>query len=269
LIALPWLLVKPLWPGVKLLSLKDTGIRFCMAWAMPVFIAFSLISGKRVHYLMPLLPTAALLIAHVTDRVEDSDWSRAHRLFAGLCVFIGLITMSLPVLNQQLHWHDALSAVSPYWGIAIVVMSFFIAGLKADNVRESALMIAVLSITLSLMAAGGYFSSQGSRYDIEPPAQKIAGLLAGHKPVALYTHKYHGQFNYLGRLTQPLTVIYGKHELNEYINRNPEALVVVTYKEASGVQESLFSYRYPFKNQTIGFAPGATLLSYPGLDSLK
>ena len=38
-------------------------MRFLLLWTLPVFLAFSLISGKQPHYLVPLLPGVLLLIA--------------------------------------------------------------------------------------------------------------------------------------------------------------------------------------------------------------
>ncbi len=43
----------------------DRGTRFCLAWMLPVFVAFSFVSGKQPHYLIPLFPAFALLTARV------------------------------------------------------------------------------------------------------------------------------------------------------------------------------------------------------------
>jgi hypothetical protein len=58
LLFFPWLL----WPGLwrRLLALKreslDGGLRFCLAWLRRCSLFFSLISGKQIHYLVPLFP---------------------------------------------------------------------------------------------------------------------------------------------------------------------------------------------------------------------
>ena len=71
LLLLPWLLWKPLWAGLRKLTYQDSGIRFCLAWAIPVFIAFSLVSGKRIHYLLPLVPALALIVARAVDEITE------------------------------------------------------------------------------------------------------------------------------------------------------------------------------------------------------
>ena len=63
---LPWLCLPSFWQGVKAMKpsyKNEWGIRFLLLWILPVFIAFSLISGKQPHYLVPLLPGVIILIA--------------------------------------------------------------------------------------------------------------------------------------------------------------------------------------------------------------
>ncbi|MFO7541607.1 MAG: hypothetical protein R6W97_02200 [Thiobacillus sp.] len=67
LLLFPWFV----WPGWwKALAQHkrnglDRGTRFCLAWMLPVFIAFSFISGKQPHYLVTLFPAFALLLTRV------------------------------------------------------------------------------------------------------------------------------------------------------------------------------------------------------------
>jgi 4-amino-4-deoxy-L-arabinose transferase-like glycosyltransferase len=264
-ISLPWLFMKPVWSGFRLLSVKDFGIRFCLAWAVPVFLAFSMISGKRIHYLLPLIPVMALLLACAVEHTATYYWNKVCRVFAGVAATIGLAAMLMPWLNNQFHWLEALPAVSPLWGAGLVTATLCILFLKAANTAEAVAYIAITSLILSMIAAGGYFSSQGYRYDITPPANKIAGLFSQNNQVAVYTGKYHGQFNFTGRLRQPLTIITEKAELAAFLGQNPDAYVVVTYKDLKGIPETLITYSYPFKNQKIGILPGKILLDYPDL----
>jgi len=74
LLLFPWFV----WPGWwKALAHHgrtglDRGTRFCLAWMLPVLIAFSFISGKQPHYLIPLFPAFALLAARVLADRSDS-----------------------------------------------------------------------------------------------------------------------------------------------------------------------------------------------------
>jgi 4-amino-4-deoxy-L-arabinose transferase-like glycosyltransferase len=63
LVLLPWTLWPPLWRSLVELR-RDrprVAVRFALSCLVPGFIVLSLISGKQVHYLLPLLPTFAIL----------------------------------------------------------------------------------------------------------------------------------------------------------------------------------------------------------------
>jgi 4-amino-4-deoxy-L-arabinose transferase-like glycosyltransferase len=69
LLGLPWLLWPRLWRAFASLHRAgwDAGARFCAGYVASVFVAFSLISGKQVHYLVPLVPALALLEGRALD----------------------------------------------------------------------------------------------------------------------------------------------------------------------------------------------------------
>ena len=54
----PWLLWLPVWRALLGIRqhLNDLGTRLCIAWLLPVFVAFCFISGKQPHYLLPIFP---------------------------------------------------------------------------------------------------------------------------------------------------------------------------------------------------------------------
>lgn len=63
---LPWLFFPSFWRGLKQVQdhfISQWPIRFLLLWIIPVLIAFSLISGKQPHYLVPLIPGALILSA--------------------------------------------------------------------------------------------------------------------------------------------------------------------------------------------------------------
>lgn len=71
---LPWLAWPTFWRRVRASRLarrmgerraSDGGLRFCAVWAVGAFVAFTLVSGKQVHYLLPELPAFALVVARV------------------------------------------------------------------------------------------------------------------------------------------------------------------------------------------------------------
>lgn len=66
----------------KVLYAESPAIRFLLYWTGPVFIAFSLISGKQPHYLVPLLPGVALFTAYM---LRDVPLTTLRRVFYASC----------------------------------------------------------------------------------------------------------------------------------------------------------------------------------------
>lgn len=60
LFILPWVFLPEFWRNLKPAKWPQ-GFTFLICWFVPVFVAFSFISGKQPHYLVPLFP--AILIA--------------------------------------------------------------------------------------------------------------------------------------------------------------------------------------------------------------
>ncbi len=64
------------WPGSVLAGLaapmawttrREPGVRFLLAWAVPSWIVFELVATKLPHYVLPLYPALAILIAGIVD----------------------------------------------------------------------------------------------------------------------------------------------------------------------------------------------------------
>ena len=110
----PWLLWLPVWRGLNRLRhcLGDTGVRFCLAWFLPTFVAFSFISGKQMHYLLPIFPAFALLVARGLPQAGDSRFDRW--LVAGAAFAIGVTLIYLPHYAMSHHVAPWISAI-PVW----------------------------------------------------------------------------------------------------------------------------------------------------------
>jgi 4-amino-4-deoxy-L-arabinose transferase-like glycosyltransferase len=266
LLLLPWLLWKPLWAGLRKLTYQDSGIRFCLAWAIPVFIAFSLISGKRIHYLLPLVPALALILARAADEITESErWERAHCVAMAVFGLLGTVLMLLPRLNDAYHWRAELSLISPVWG-SLLVMSAVILGItKAKSAQDSVLYICIASVIALITVCGGFFEAKSDRYDTRPAAQAIAALMAENRDIAFYGNKYHGQYHFAGRLKQAITVVPYIDDLYDWAKRHRSGYIIVTYKDSEALLLSLVSRHYPFRSQNVGLLSCRVLLANPKL----
>jgi 4-amino-4-deoxy-L-arabinose transferase-like glycosyltransferase len=98
-ILFPWPLWPSLWGALNRLRTapSDPGVRLLVAWILPPFIGFSLISGKQPNYLLPLLPGAALIAAYALHALARVDLPNRLRALAAaspalvLAINIGII----------------------------------------------------------------------------------------------------------------------------------------------------------------------------------
>ncbi len=269
LLLLPWLLWRPLWAGLRKMTYQDIGIRFCLAWAMPVFIAFSLVSGKRIHYLLPLVPALALIMARTIDEITEPErWKRAHLIIMTTFGVLGAVLMLLPWLNDVYHWRDELSLVSPVWGGLLLVTAVVFGLNRAKDAQGSAFYICAASVIALITISGGFFAVKGERYDTKATAQAIGALMDENRAIAFYGSKYHGQYHFTGRLKAQITVIPDFSALSAWAESHQAGYIIVAYSEAEALPLSLSRYHFPFKGQHIGLLPCPTLLAHPELSAV-
>jgi 4-amino-4-deoxy-L-arabinose transferase-like glycosyltransferase len=208
---------------------SDRGIRFCLAWLIPGLIAFSLISGKQPHYMLPLMPAFALLASRVLSE-PGVTVRRRHILpvLAGVVLLGGVLTAA-PLLKGQSRkipaWVDELS---PGTGVALLVLAvlswMFFDRIFARRVAGPTLLAVALVLGLHL----GFSEVARTAYDLEPVARYLKSAEDQGRPIA-WVGAYHGQLHFLGRLERPFQEIpTGAESL--WIRRNPRGKVVQDLK---------------------------------------
>ena len=83
---------------------REPGAKFLLAWIVPAWILFELVVTKLPHYVLPLYPAIAILIAGVVDaRVlpsRSAGWSSGTIWWFILPVLLGLVGLVLPDLHR-------------------------------------------------------------------------------------------------------------------------------------------------------------------------
>ncbi|MGR8981405.1 MAG: ArnT family glycosyltransferase [Gammaproteobacteria bacterium] len=266
LILLPWLFVKPLWIGLRKITLQDFGIRFCLAWLASVLFAFSLISGKRIHYLLPLLPGLALLLAKTADEIADNKcWRRAHRPVSLIYAVLGLILTLLPILSGYFQLPAGLSLPSPLWGVSLFLFASAIGLGKAADAKQSVFFTGLATGIATLILSGAFFHSNARNYDTKETARQIEELMSEKKEIAYAGDRYHGQYHFTGRLTGPVAVLSGLENLKSWAKDHPNGYLIVEYRDLGALEESRFRYHGPYKSHHVGLLSAKTLLENPEL----
>ncbi|AAZ97487.1 putative glycosyltransferase [Thiobacillus denitrificans ATCC 25259] len=206
----------------------DRGLRFCLAWMLPVFIAFSFISGKQPHYLVPLFPPFALFAV----RLLSAHPARGVALPALLAALLG-VALVAAASGQIPAVRDQVLAPPPVWpGVTLVVVAIaaWFAGRRGVPAVPNLAVLGATTLALVQLVVG---PALGARYDVKPLAQAIAAVQREGRPVANLA-TYHAQYQFLGRLEAPLVQLRGP-ETARWLAAHPEAYAVVYLEDESAL----------------------------------
>jgi 4-amino-4-deoxy-L-arabinose transferase-like glycosyltransferase len=238
---LPWLFYPKIWQRLSMLKYfkAESPVRFLLCWMISTFVLFSFISGKQLHYVLPLWPAFALLAARLIDHVDpqDKDIKLAFAPFILLALgWVGLTAVMhfhlrpLPVIVTDFLKPDFILA--GFYLVAVIAL-FIIAHKKLK-------LLPTLSITMALTIAVfiGMGSPQGlNRFSTESLAKAIAQH--PNRPLAVVSNRYQGDVNYLARVTTPLTVIPmdNPQKITDYFKAHPKGLVAIQVRSPAELHD--------------------------------
>lgn len=227
----PWLLWPPLWRGVRALYHRERSpsTRFLSAWIVLTLIVFSLVSGKQAKYLVPMLPAFALIAGRALADSKLAARSRAMLLpalgFAAAAAIVVVVALR-PAMLELPQWIDAVPKWPAFVLVAITAALMLVA--KGDMLAQTrALAMAMLAGAATLIV--GVVSPIAPYNDVTPTARRIAQLQAAGTPVA-FIGKYHAQFNFIGRLAQPVDIV-NDDDLGQWVEQHVDGIVIEIERE--------------------------------------
>ena len=218
----------------------DRGSRFCLAWMLPVFIAFCFISGKQPHYLVPLFPAFALLTARVLAERADARVG----LPALLAVALGGV-MILAAIGQIQALRSQVVALPPAWpGVVLIALAgmVWMAGRRGVAPVPN---LALLGAALMALVQVDAMHSIEPKYDVKSMALAIKQVQEEGRPVANIA-TYHAQYQFLGRLERPLVEVTGA-SATQWLAAHPEGYAVVYLHGSSKVGAIPARYKQAYR----------------------
>ncbi len=217
----------------------DRGSRFCLAWMLPVFIAFCFISGKQPHYLVPLFPAFALL----TARLLVGRTTARTGLPALLAVALGA-ALILAASGQIAAVRSQAVTLPPLWpGVVLIALAgaAWLAGRRGMPPVPTLALLGAASMMLVQVSAK---DSIEPRYDVKQMALAIKQVQDEGRPVANIA-TYHAQYQFLGRLKTPLAEVRGENAAR-WLASHPDgyAVVYVSGRRALGPIHARFEQPY-------------------------
>jgi len=134
-------------------SRGEPGCRFLLSWIVPTWILFELVPTKLPHYVLPLYPAVAILIAGIVD---GHALSRDRRLSGGpiawfiVMVALALVSIALPVALGQ-----GLRLIAWPFAAAAVIFGLFAWSLFGVDGAETSLLRAAAGTIMFFFAAYG------------------------------------------------------------------------------------------------------------------
>jgi len=234
---LPWLLwpslLRKLWQNIRTRNQNDPdpGLRLIMVWAVATVLILSAISGKRPHYLLPMFPAlafgGAILIAGLAK--EDFLKGRWDMLPPTLfLILLGFAAGAAPEIGAALNKPSWTAEINRLWALPLVGLGAFLIFKPPQGGYQRLFAIAASSAIVVISVHGIARPILDTGYDLRPIANYIAE--AQRKGYAIGSYgKYHGQFQFLGRLKNPIKIT-GDHEVLEWLAVTPQAKVVAVHE---------------------------------------
>jgi hypothetical protein len=240
----PWLLWPRLWRALGRLAEgpREMGVRFALAVALPAFLAFSLISGKQVHYLLPLFPAFAWLAARALD-VPDLPHGRLSNAAVALVpALLGVLLLALPWLPWRVPWEEPVPGLVGLAGLLLAALVMLRVG---PSVRRMALVSPAAVLVLHL----GVLPVAAPAYDTRPLALRVAAWRQAGVEVA-YAGKYHGELSFVARLEAPLATIgTSERAIRAWLAEHPDGKVVTHQSGERPLPEGAEA-SYPYRLET-------------------
>ena len=184
------------WPGATLAAMaapsiwaarREKGAKFLLCWIVPAWIVLELVITKLPHYVLPLYPAIAILMAGVVDSqvLARQTWlTRGAGWFFFLPVILGIGTIVMLVMfGRQLGL--------PAWPFAAAAMIFGLWAWRlyqADGAEHSLLRAMVASILLAIAIYAVIVPSLGTAFPSAAMARIVRDANCG--PAQVVTAGY-------------------------------------------------------------------------------
>jgi len=224
----PWILSSSFWSGLKEFTKNslNSGEKFLIVWIVGTILIFSLISGKQIHYIAPEF----LAFAIVTTRVISISKDRRYKAnFLGVFfIILSTFLYTTPFIIKG--YISTLIDIKANLLAATILLIYGIFLIKKEfNSKESFIKVLSLNSLILIfvihLVAHIYLKQQNlTNFSKEILKLERRGIEVAH------FGKYHNQYRFLGRLKRPLTIIYSKNSINEYIKNHPNGAIITYLK---------------------------------------
>lgn len=260
LVLLPWILWPPVWRAWRRCALAshEPGVRFALSGIAASAVILSLVGGKQVHYLVPLVALWALLTARLLVDVIDAGRRRDLLVPALVMSPLPLFAAGAILASRA----DAAGwATGGSLGLALLAVPGALVLLFARQRGPIAATLLLCTVSISFCAClfANAMWVAGPRYDLTTAARVIAARQAAGDEVATLAGTYQGEFNFLGRLREPITVLKAA-QVQPWLETHPEAILVARTKRLQLPPGLVPLHSQPYKSDRLVIVTAAQVL---------
>ncbi|HHB76583.1 MAG TPA: glycosyltransferase family 39 protein [Desulfobulbus sp.] len=257
LLLFPWPFCPSFWSAIR--QLRPTSqVKFCLSSIVPGFFLLSAISGKQIHYLLPLLPPIILLISRAMTEIMATK-TASTRLLAMILLLFSLALLVSPTLplhggdSEMLHYLPRPLGIIP-----LITALFFLQRQHVTNcIPKTAAILGTMLIFLHFTLA----PSLHALYDAQAVGEKIHAVQATGNEVAVYPARLADQFQFAGRLTKPLSEKNTMEEIVRWAQKHTGQYVLLLLDKTTCPFFSDNGTVQPFSNRWLLFRPASGIIA--------
>jgi 4-amino-4-deoxy-L-arabinose transferase-like glycosyltransferase len=195
-------------------------VRYLLIWALAGLVAFSFVSGKQIHYLMPELAALALLLSQA-EPAPPEGLTRFVPLAPALLLLLGGIAALLGLVPEKT-LPGGVAPLGLLAAVALFALALALVGRAQSLLGALAPVAPVTLIIVELLAWRSLWQ--------ESDPGRIAALLSegADRGVATPEPDYAGQFSYAAHLPAPVTVLRRPEALVPWLQAHPGGLLLTT-----------------------------------------
>jgi 4-amino-4-deoxy-L-arabinose transferase-like glycosyltransferase len=224
LLFFPWAFCLPVWSGIKRMQLTAP-VKFCLSIIGPAFLLFSVISGKQVHYLLPLVPVALLLVGHGLS-TNSSSTSLSHWLLPLALLFFSLALLIIPVLHLQGGDSEMLRFLPRWLGIGPLTAAFVLYR-STSNHKQMIVKTSVILTGLLIFFHVAMAGTLHTLYDATDVGARIRNARSENVNVAVFPAQLSDQFQFAGKLVAPVAAQQSFGEAIIWSMQNPDQAILL------------------------------------------
>ena len=230
LLFFPWFFYPPSWRDWQKAT-ADQSIRFCLCALIPPLLLLSFVSGKQIHYILPILPISALLLARI---IVISAYTTKYEKIPIVAVFFALSAFLLIISYLPLHGGDKeILRHIPKW-LALIPLGCGAGLLVFKQPRSALTSIKVLSLSLIIVTVVLHLvvtSPLHRLFDQSAVGKALNNLQAKGETVAVFPPQLSDQFQFAGRLSEPLVALDSMYEISLWSQQHPRAFCLIFTKD--------------------------------------